>query len=80
MRACLKGAGAQAEGLSSAVRWGLTEKRLYLCLELLTAEGAAECYASPGLCFENDCVYTSDRAACVCVNQGWLSICVMFST
>lgn len=56
MRACWMGAGAQAEGLSSAVRWGLTEKRLYLCLELLTGEGAAECYTSPGLCFKNGCV------------------------
>lgn len=50
------GAGGvkEAWGGGSVMRWGLTEKRGFICVWrffFLAAEGASECTASPGLCF-----------------------------
>lgn len=52
----------QAEEMGSAVRWGLTEKKGFICVWSLAAEGSAECTDSPGLCFVNGCLF-----AYVCV-------------
>lgn len=64
------------EDMGLAVGWGLTEKKDFICVWSLAAEGAAECTASPGLCFVNGClfvsyVYTStiDAESVLCMNS-----------
>ncbi|GLD75205.1 brother of CDO isoform X1 [Lates japonicus] len=47
------------EEMGLAVGWGLTEKKGFICVWSLAAEGAAECTASPGLCFVNGCLFVS---------------------
>ena len=55
--------------MGSAVRWGLTEKKGFICVWSLAAEGSAECAAAPGLCFINGCMFV-----CVCVFESKLTV------
>lgn len=56
----------KAEEMGSAVRWGLTEKKGFICVWSLAAKGIAECIASPRLCFVNGCLFVY---VCIQVSQ-----------
>lgn len=60
--------------MGSVVRWGLTEKKGFICVWRLAAEGTAECAASPGLCFQE--WLHVDVRACVCIQVTWSSLCM----